>query len=317
MRRIWRLDSRNYIITKGATMGRLLGTIVLAAVLGPMAGGAFAQAPAAKDPAAKAAPAKSGGKVVAGFPRIDGHPDFSGVWQASNQANWNIEPHVASSGLMMRPGPFVPVPGKDVVKMGALAAIPAGIGIIEGGEIPYKPEARKQQQDNKANWIDRDPEVKCYLPGVPRANYMDLPFEILQSKNAMLMAYEYAGAVRNVLFKDPGPAPVDSWMGQSVAKWEGDTLVITVTGQIDRTWFDRAGNWHDADMKVTERWTPMDATHVKYSATIEDPAVFTRPWTMHIVLYKHVGDDARLQQFKCVEFVEEMIYGQYRKTPLK
>ena len=290
----------------------------MAGVMGTcLASGAFAQAPAAKAPAAKAAPVKGGGgKMVAGFPRIGAHPDFSGVWSAMSRANWNIEPHAASAGLMMRPGPIVPVPGKDVVKMGTLASIPAGLGIVEGGQIPYKPEARKQQQDNKANWIDRDPEVKCFLPGVPRGNYMDLPFQIFQSDSAMLMAYEYAGAVRNVLFKDPGPAPVDSWMGQSVAKWEGETLVITVTGQIDRTWFDRAGNWHDADMKVTERWTPMDATHVKYSATIEDPAIFTRPWTMNMTLYKHVGDDARLQQFKCVEFVEELVYGHLRKNPL-
>ena len=294
---------------------------VLAAVL---VTGAFAQTPApaakaapaaAKPAAAKAAPAKAGAKV-AGFPRIGSHPDFSGVWSAVDNANWNIEPHAASSGLMMRPGPIVPVPGKDVVKMGTLAAIPAGLGIVEGGSIPYKPEARKQQQDNKANWIDRDPEVKCYLPGVPRGNYMDLPFQIFQSDNAMLMAYEYAGAVRNVLFTDPGPAPVDSWMGQSVAKWEGETLVVTVTGQIDRTWFDRAGNWHTADMKIVERWTPIDATHVRYGFEVTDPEVFTKPWKGSVVLYKHVAEDNRLQQFKCVEFVEELIYGHLRKNPL-
>jgi hypothetical protein len=89
-----------------------------------------------------------------------------------------------------------------------------------------------------------------------------------------------------------------------------------VTGQVDRTWFDRAGNFHDADMKVTERWTPIDATHVKYSATIDDAGVYTKPWTMNLVLYKHVAEDARLQQFKCVEFVEELIYGHLRKNPL-
>jgi hypothetical protein len=296
---------------------------VMSAVL---AGGAMAQTaapakaakPAAgKSGAAKAAPAgKGSGKAVAGFPRVGGHPDFSGVWSAVDNANWNIEPHAASAGLMMRPGPVVPVPGKDVVKLGTIASIPAGMGVVEGGLIPYKPDERKVQEDNKANWIDRDPEIKCYLPGVPRGNYMELPFQIFQSDNAMLMAYEYAGAVRNVLFKDPGPAPVDSWMGQSVAKWEGETLVVTVTGQVDRTWFDRAGNHHGPDMKVVERWTPMDATHVKYSATITDDDTFTRPWTMNIVLYKHVADDARLQQFKCVEFVEELIYGHLRKNPL-
>jgi hypothetical protein len=306
---------------------KILAFAMAGAMSAALVGGAMALTPAAKAaaPAAKAAmPAKGAakaapmakGKMVAGFPRVGGHPDFSGVWSAVNNANWNIEPHAASAGLQMRQGPIVPVPGKDVVKLGTIASIPAGLGVVEGGMIPYKPEARKQQQDNKANWIDRDPEVKCYLPGVPRGNYMELPFQIFQSDNAMLMAYEYAGAVRNVLFTDPGPAPVDSWMGQSVAKWEGETLVVTVTGQIDRTWFDRAGNFHGPDMKIVERWSPIDATHVKYSATITDADTFTKPWTMSMTLYKHVGEDARLQQFKCVEFVEELIYGHLRKNPL-
>jgi hypothetical protein len=306
-------------------MNKTILTLAMSGVMSAaLAGGALAQAaapakasakPAAAKGAAKAAPA-SKGKMVAGFPRVGGHPDFSGVWSAVNNANWNIEPHAASAGLEMRAGPIVPVPGKDVVKLGTIASIPAGMGVVEGGLIPYKPEARKQQEDNKANWIDRDPEIKCYLPGVPRANYMELPFQIFQSDNAMLMAYEFAGAVRNVLFTDPGPAPVDSWMGQSVAKWEGETLVVTVTGMVDRTWLDRAGNFHGPDLKVVERWTPMDATHVKYSATLTDADTYTKPWTMNMVLYKHVGDDARLQQFKCVEFVEELIYGHLRKNPL-
>jgi hypothetical protein len=292
------------------------GALSVALAGGAMAQGAAAPAKAAKPAAAKAAGAAKGGKSVAGFPRVGGHPDFSGVWSAVNHANWNIEPHAASAGLQMRPGPVVPVPGKDVVKLGTIASIPAGMGVVEGGLIPYKPEARKQQEDNKANWIDRDPEIKCYLPGVPRANYMDLPFQIFQSDNAMLMAYEYAGAVRNVLFKDPGPAPVDSWMGQSVAKWEGETLVVTVTGQVDRTWFDRAGNFHGDQMKVVERYTPTGPGVVRYEAEITDPDTFTRPWKMSMNLYKHVGEDARLQQFKCVEFVEELMYGHLRKEPL-
>jgi hypothetical protein len=146
---------------------------------------------------------------------------------------------------------------------------------------------------------------------------MALPFQIFQSESATLIAYEYAGAVRNLQFKDPGPAPVDSWMGQSVAHWEGDTLVVVVTGMLDSTWFDRAGNFHTGDMKVTERWTPTGPGVMRYEATIEDPSIFTRPWKMSMNLYKHVGEDARLQQFKCVEFVEELMYGHLRKEPLK
>ena len=124
-----------------------------------------------------------------------------------------------------------------------------------------------------------------------------------------------SGSVRNILFKDPGPAPVDSWMGQSVGRWDGDTLVITVTGQSDSTWFDRAGNHHSADMVVVERWHLTDPDHLTYEAEITDPNTFTRPWKMSMTLYRRVGEDARLQQFKCVEFVEEMMYGKLRKGP--
>jgi len=245
------------------------------------------------------------------------HPDLNGVWQVMNTANWNIEPHAASAALQMRPGPVVPVPAKEVVALGAVGSVPAGLGVVEGGTIPYTPAALKKRDENKADWIHRDPEIKCYLPGVPRANYMSLPFQIFQSESATLIAYEYAGAVRNLQFKDPGPAPVDSWMGQSVAHWEGDTLVVVVTGMLDSTWFDRAGNFHTGDLKVTERWTPTGPGVMRYEAEITDPATFTRPWKMSMNLYKHVGEDARLQQFKCVEFVEELMYGHLRKEPLK
>lgn len=245
------------------------------------------------------------------------HPDLNGVWQAMNGANWDIEPHAARAALQMRQGPAGPVPAKDVLALGAVASVPAGLGVVVGGKIPYTPDALKQRDENRADWINRDPEIKCYLPGVPRANYMSLPFQIFQSDKDVLIAYEYAGAVRNLFFKDPGPAPVDSWMGQSVAKWEGDTLVVTVTGQQDSTWLDRAGNFHSADMKVVERWTPTGPGLMRYEAEITDPSTFTRPWKIALNLYKRQGEDARLQQFKCVEFVEELMYGQYRRQPLK
>ncbi|HEV2531039.1 hypothetical protein [Phenylobacterium sp.] len=244
------------------------------------------------------------------------HPDLNGVWQVMNTAGWNIEPHAASAALQMRPGPYGPVPAKDVLALGAVGAVPAGLGVVQGGEIPYTADARKTRDANKADWINKDPEIKCYLPGVPRANYMTHPFQIFQSEKQMLFAYEYAGAVRNILFTDPGPAPVDSWMGQSVAHWEGDTLVVVVTGLNDSTWLDRAGNFHSSDMKVVERYTPTGPGILRYEAEITDPATFTRPWKMSMNLYRHVGDDARLGQFKCVEFVEELMYGKLRKNPL-
>lgn len=289
----------------------MIRTMVALAVAGAMIGGYAEAAPAKAKPAAKAQTYRA--------PRgPDGvHPDLNGVWQTMNNAGWDIEPHAARAALQLRPGPVVPVPAKEVVALGAVGAVPAGLGIVEGGEIPYNAEAKKVRDDNRAHYLERDPEVKCYLPGVPRANYMHLPFQIFQSEKAMLIAYEYAGAVRNLLFTDPGPAPVDSWMGQSVAKWEGDTLVVTVTGQLDSSWLDRAGNHHSGEMVVVERWTPTAAGVMRYEATITDPSVFTRPWKISMNLYKHVGEDARLQQFKCVEFVEELMYGKLRKEPLK
>lgn len=246
----------------------------------------------------------------------DGKPDLSGVWQVMNTANWDIEPHAARAALAFRPGPLGPVPAKEVLAFGAVGAVPAGPGVVEGGAIPYKPEALAKRNENREKWLERDPEIRCYLPGVPRANYMQLPFQIFQSDKSMLFAYEYAGAVRNIVFEDPGPPPVDSWMGQSVGRWEGDSLVVTVTGQVDSTWFDRAGNHHSSAMTVTERYTPIGPNVMRYEATIDDPETFTRPWKMSMNLYRRVGEDARLQQFKCVEFVEELMYGDLRKAPL-
>ena len=296
----------------------MIRTMVALALASVVIGGQAQAAPAhATTGKAKAAAAAKVSAYRAPRGPDGKHPDMNGVWQVMNTANYNIEPHASSAALQMRPGPVVPVPAKEVLALGAVGSVPAGLGVVEGGAIPYTPEALKQRDANKADWIHKDPEIKCYLPGVPRANYMALPFQIFQSESATLIAYEYAGAVRNLLFKDPGPAPVDSWMGQSVAHWEGDTLVVVVTGMLDSTWFDRAGNFHSGDMKVVERWTPTGPGVMRYEAEITDPATFTRPWKMSMNLYKHVGEDARLLQFKCVEFVEELMYGHLRKEPLK
>ena len=165
--------------------------------------------------------------------------------------------------------------------------------------------------------MTRDPEIKCYLPGVPRATYMPHPFHIVQSSSQLLIAYQYAGAVRDIHLKDPGAAPVDSWMGQSVARWDGDTLVVDVTGMNDQTWFDRAGNFHSDSLHVVERYTRTSADVISYEATIEDPKVFTRPWKMTMPLYRRQERNAQLMDFKCVEFVEELMYGQWRKKPLR
>jgi hypothetical protein len=250
-------------------------------------------------------------------PRLpDGQPDFNGIWQALNEANYDLEAHLARPAMALREGPYGPLPAAEVLRLGAVGAVPGGMGVVEGGVIPYRDDALEVRHENRKNWLDRDPEVRCYLPGVPRATYMPYPFQILQSRNAFFIAYEYAGAVRNIYLEDPGPAAATSWMGQSVGRWEGDTFVVEVTGLNDRTWFDRSGNHHSADLRVVERYTRTAPDRLTYSATIEDENVFTRPWTITMPLYRRVDREA-LMEFKCVEFVEELIYGQWRKNPLE
>jgi len=245
-----------------------------------------------------------------------GKPDLNGIWQALNEANYDLEAHTAHAAMALRPGPYGPVPAAPVLALGAAGAVPPGIGVVEGGEIPYKADALAKKKQNQQDWLNRDPEIKCYLPGVPRATYMPYPFQIVQSASAISFVYEYAGAVRNIYLKDPGPAPADSWMGQSVGHWEGDTLVVDVKALNDQSWFDRAGNFHSDKLHVVERYTRTSPATMDYEATIEDPEVFTRPWKISMPLYRRQEKNAQLLDFKCVEFVEELLYGQYRKHPL-
>ncbi len=234
-------------------------------------------------------------------PRMsNGTPNLNGIWQAVGTAHWNLQDHQA------RPGP--------VLELGAVLAIPAGLSVVEGNEIPYQPWAAARQKENVENWLTRDPEVKCYLPGLPRATYMPYPFQIMQTDtNDVLMAYEYASASRVIKMGTVEPPPVDTWMGQSAGHWEGDTLVVDITGQNDQTWFDRAGNFHSEALHVVERFTPVGPAVLDYQVTIEDAKVFTRPWTMQMPLYRRQDTNAQLLEFKCVEFVEEMMYGDLRK----
>ena len=242
----------------------------------------------------------------------NGKPDLNGVWQVLNRANYNLEAHAASAAMHLVEGPVVPIPHPNIVALGAVGSVPAGLSVVVGGEIPYTKEALKIRQDNKKNWLDRDPEIKCYLPGVPRAAYMPYPFQIFQSESAFFIAYEYAGATRNIYLEDPGEPPVDSWMGQSWGYWEEDTFIVKTSGFNGETWLDRSGNFHSDQLKVTEKYFLLNSHTMQYEATLDDPEIFTRPWKIQMTLYKRVGKDAELQQFKCVEFVEELIYGQWR-----
>lgn len=249
---------------------------------------------------------------VAGTP----YPDVNGIWQAINTAHWNLEAHVARPALMTQPGPDGEVPTAPVLALGAIGGVPGGLGVVEESRIPYQPWAEERRQENIDNALVRDPEVKCFLPGVPRATYMPYPFQIVQGTNRILVIYEYASAVRTIYLDDVGPAPVDSWMGHSVGRWDGDTLVVEVTDQVEDTWFDRAGNFHSGAVRVVERYTPISSDHLQYEATIEDPEVFTRPWTISMPLYRRKEPTMQLVEYKCVEFVEELLYGHLRREQL-
>ena len=229
----------------------------------------------------------------------DGKPNLNGIWQAMNTADWDLQGHPAAKG--------------PVASLGAVFAIPPGLGVVEGEEIPYLPAAAARKQQNQANWTTLDPEVKCYLPGVPRATYLPYPFQIVQSAQNILVSYQYAGAVRVINMGAPTKAPGDSWMGWSNGHWEGETLVVDVTSLMENTWFDRTGNFHSDALHVVERYTPRSADTLTYEATIDDPKVFSRPWKISMPLYRRVEKDARLLEYKCVEFAEELLYGPLRK----
>ena len=231
----------------------------------------------------------------------DGKPDLSGIWQAMTNAHYDVEPHAAAEGP--HPGLF-----------GALSATPGSLGIVEGGRIPYNEQSLRVRDSNAANALENDPLTKCYMPGVPRANYLPFPFQIVQSQSVILIAYEVAESNRILYVDQPElESQVDAWMGHSNAHWEGDTLVVRVTGQMPDTWFDRAGNHHSYEMVVEERWTPTGADHINYEATITDPNTFTQPWKISLPLYRHVDDNMQLLEFKCAEFAEEFLYGEFRK----
>ena len=234
-------------------------------------------------------------------PRTADHkPDLNGIWQAMNTADWDLSPHAAQGG--------------PIASQGAQGAEPGGIGVVEGGPIPYLPDALKIKAENYKKRFTDDPEIKCYLPGVPRAVYLPFPFQIVQSSKTILVSYEFAAASRTI-FIGAAPTTDESWMGTSAGHWEGDTLVVDVTAMMSRTWFDRAGDFHSGALQVTERYTPVNHDVMRYEATITDPKVFSRPWKISIPLYRHLEPNARLMEFRCAEFVEELLYGKFRKKP--
>jgi len=213
-------------------------------------------------------------------------PDLSGIWQVLNTANYDIQDHQAQKG------------------------VPAGQGVVEGNEIPYQPWAAAKRKDNFANRATLDPESKCYLPGVPRITYAGLPFQIFQGPDKVTILYEYAHANRYIYTngtKHPR-GPIDWWLGDSRGRWEGDTLVVDTVHFNDQTWFDRAGNFHSDELHVVERYSLIDADHLNYQATIEDPKVFIRPWNISMILYRHKEKNFQLLEYECYGFDLEPYY---------
>jgi hypothetical protein len=212
----------------------------------------------------------------------DGKPDLSGIWQAVNTAAWDIQDHQAQKG------------------------VPAGIGVVEGNEIPYQPWAAAKKKENYEKRMTADPETKCYLPGVPRITYMPYPFQIFQDSAQVTILYEYVHATRYIFMgSQHPPGHIDWWMGDSRGRWEGDTLVVDLVHFNDETWFDRAGNFHSDALHLVERYTPMGPDHINYEVTIEDPKVFTRPWKMSMILYRHKEKNLQLLEYECYGFDHE------------
>ena len=228
-------------------------------------------------------------------------PDLNGVWQAMGTAHWNLEAHSAEAL-------------SEFWQLGAVAAIPAGQSYVVEGEIPYLPEALARREANRAGWPANDPEAKCYQPGIPRATYLPYPFRIVQGVGDILFAYEFASANRVVHMDEYVDSPIDSYMGWSNGRWEGETLVIDVSDFNGLTWFDRVGNHHSDALEVTERYTLLDPDHIRYEATITDPNTFSEPWTISMPLYRRVEENAQILEYKCVEFAEELLYGHLKRV---
>ena len=262
---------------------------------------------AVREAAAQGSPAYRAPRSAYG----DGKPDLNGVWQALNTAYWNIEPHPAGAGYTDGPAWM----------LGAIVAESGGAGVVEGGSIPYRPEMLDRRAANFRNRLvadqykrdQGDGELKCYLPGPVRATYLPYPFHVAQTDKYINIAYEFAHANRVIYLANHEEPPVDTWMGWSNGRWEGDTLVVDVLGLTGDLWLDRAGNFLGEGAKVTERYTRTSPDHLLYEATIENPSVFTRPWTIRMPLYRRIEPGAQIFEFKCVEYVEQMMYGRLTK----
>lgn len=244
-----------------------------------------------KTAAALVALALSGAALAeapAGIPRLaNGHPDFSGIWQTLSEADYDLEPHAGR---------------RDA---------PPGPGVVEGGMIPYKPEALAQRQRNWDSRAKEDPRLKCWTLGVPRGVYYPAPFQIFERDKDLTLVHQFGHQVRTIFTNGTGhQQDIEDgyYLGDSRGHWEGDTLVVDVTGFNEETWLDRAGNYHSDQLHVTERWSFVDKDTIDYRATIEDPKVFTKPWTIDILLNRRRDKGFQLIEDYCFTLEYDAAY---------
>lgn len=244
-------------------------------------------------------PALASAQSVAAAGRIprlaNGKPDFSGIWQTTSAADFDLEPH------------------------GTRKDAPPGAGVVDSVYIPYTPEALEQKKRNFAVRDKNDPRSQCFTLGTPRGIYYPEPFQLFQRTNDVTIVFEFGDSIRTI-HTDGTLHPVDTgrpdtdyeyWLGDSRGHWEGDTLVVDVTDFNDQTWLDRAGNFHDEKLHVVERWKFIDANTIDYKATLEDPRIYTKPWTIDVLLYRH-----REKNFELIEnYCYTLDYDKYYPFP--
>jgi len=221
----------------------------------------------------------------------DGKPDLQGIWEARNTAHADLQDHGGSYGIL------------------------PGLGVVEGGQIPYQPWALAQKQENFKNRETADPLAKCYLAGMPRSMYLPDPFQILQTPREVVMVSEYVDTWRWIPTYGLARYDVtDSWNGDSRGHWEGDTLVVETTGFNDQTWLDHAGDFHSDQMKLVERFTRTAPDTITYEATIDDPKVFTKAWKITMPLYRRT-DMPRIMENECYMYADEAGKGVHDDKP--
>ena len=226
------------------------------------------------------------GETVYSPPRTpEGYPDLQGIWQVRNTANWNLEHHSGHYKM------------------------PAGLSVVidpPDGKIPYQDWALEQKQLNFKNRFELDPQEKCYLAGVPRTMYLPFPFQIFQTHEEIVILSEYVHTWRWIpLMELPRYPGYESWMGDPRGHWEGDTLVVKTIGFNGQTWFDSSGNFHSDNLTVTERFERTSAETITYEATIEDPNIFTQPWTIRMPIYLHRDLD-QIMEYECYLYAEDV-----------